>query len=363
MTPPPSASVSAPPPPVEKLSPLQQARKDRPAVPPAKAPAPKRSKLGKTSMHLTRRGHLYAGLLLVPWVFLYGVTGFLFNHPEVWSDQPTTSITNRLIKGTPLSELQRPAAMAAEVVAAINASGKDQYELLDADRISFGRGGLGASLIGSDGKAYSVSLGTSGTGSIRELAVGGLGGRGGGGRGGRGGFGESSTESAAAPFEVKSGLLLKASPFDRIEDGLSTVLSRLKMDGVRVSEVRVTPLSFQMESAGKKWQASYNPLIGSVTGQPVPEGAEGLAMSARSFLLRMHMAHGYPADDNPIRFVWAMIVDAMSLIMVFWGISGIVMWWQIKRTRVLGGICLLLSVASATYVGIGMHEMLANGVR
>ena len=31
-----------------------------------------------------RRIHLYAGLFLLPWVFLYGVTGAMFNHQELF---------------------------------------------------------------------------------------------------------------------------------------------------------------------------------------------------------------------------------------------------------------------------------------
>jgi hypothetical protein len=52
-------------------------------------------------------------------------------------------------------------------------------------------------------------------------------------------------------------------------------------------------------------------------------------------------------------------VDAMAFVMVFWGISGVFMWWQLKNTRVLGFFVLLLSAAAALALGFGMHEVLS----
>ncbi len=41
---------------------------------------------------------------------------------------------------------------------------------------------------------------------------------------------------------------------------------------------------------------------------------------------------------------------------MFWGFSGLLMWWQIKRTRRLGMIVLVLSLVVAIWVGVGMHN-------
>ena len=49
----------------------------------------------------------------------------------------------------------------------------------------------------------------------------------------------------------------------------------------------------------------------------------------------------------------------MSFVMVFWGVSGLFMWWQIKATRRWGFLVLLLSAAAATALGFGVHELLA----
>lgn len=399
------------------LSPLETVRAQRAAGPVAPPKLqPRRSAVAKSVLHLTRRGHLYAGLLLLPWVFLYGVTGFLFNHPEVWPDNPGTPITATHIAGTSLATLPAAGELAAQVVAAINEGRSETYSLVDPAKIQFGRGGIATvSLTSPDGKPLNLSLQSNGTGIIRAGAGRGPGpapavarapgnpreGEESSPRGGRGrrdsNIAEASTAPASAlaaltpepprarrrgprpegtaaglargvestdgertvPFAIASGLTLQTSPVDVIRQGLPAVLERAGLSGATIAAVRATPLSFTVEGGGKQWLATYNPEDGSVTGRDVAQPAEVAPLSFRRFLLRMHTAHGYPAEEVNFRWVWAIMVDATALVMVFWGISGLVMWWQIKRTRLLGSVCLLVSTVAATWIGIGMHTAIA----
>lgn len=376
---------------------------------------------------LLRRGHLYAGLLMLPWVFLYGITGLLFNHPTLFSDQTFLTFGQDETKGTPLEKVPTAAEVAAQVVAAINARGGEEYQLVSPENARFERGGLGASVIAGDGKPYSVILGADGmSGSVRGVAGGGRGGaqggsmpaakgkregresgeskgegrgemrggregesrgemrggregearggregegrgegrggRGGEGRGGRGGEGRGGREAGpAAPFEVREGLTLAQSPLNQLEKGLPLVLAKIGLDRAEVSEVRAAPLSFLMEGGGERWVVNYLLQSGTVTGRPADAATAG-ELSARRFLLGLHVAHGYPSTFNA-RWVWAVIVDVMSVIMVFWGVSGIVMWWQIKKTRRLGTIVMAVSIIAAAFVGVGMHGLMIVGGR
>jgi hypothetical protein len=76
----------------------------------------------------------------------------------------------------------------------------------------------------------------------------------------------------------------------------------------------------------------------------------------------MHTTHVYPNEQNT-KWYWTVIVDVMAFVMVFWGVSGIFMWWQIKATRKLGFIILVLSLIAATLLGVGMHDFLNSGAR
>ena len=90
-----------------------------------------------------------------------------------------------------------------------------------------------------------------------------------------------------------------------------------------------------------------SPLTGTVSGTPAESVPAPDELSTRRFLTRMHLAHGYPGGTNA-KWFWAVVVDAMAFVMVFWGASGLFMWWQLKGARLPGFAVLLCSAAAAT---------------
>ena len=74
------------------------------ASPPVTRPSAAESKRKKRMRHnatikLTRRLHLYFGLILVPFVLLYGVTAILFNHQTWFSSSTTEAADTSLFSG------------------------------------------------------------------------------------------------------------------------------------------------------------------------------------------------------------------------------------------------------------------------
>lgn len=47
---------------------------------------------------IIRRLHLYVGLFLLPWVFLYSITGAMFNHQELFGDVTAYDVPRQPIK-------------------------------------------------------------------------------------------------------------------------------------------------------------------------------------------------------------------------------------------------------------------------
>ncbi|WP_165073122.1 PepSY domain-containing protein [Paludisphaera rhizosphaerae] len=421
-----------------KVSPalaMARAAAERAAQAEAAAPEAKSRAWGRDALMVVRRSHLYAGLLLYPWVLLYGVTAFLFNHPGAFSDQTMIQFGRDQMKGTALEKLPAPVELASKVVAALNAKKEGaSYRLLKPEAARFERGGVSASVKGADGKFYTVSIDGDGNGGMIRLTPagaaveGGMGGpeakgaRRGGGRGGEGGFegrgeggmgrgrgeagaegrgGEGGTgrgrgeggaegrgrgeggrggeggfggrgrgeggpggrgaEGPPAPFAT-TGLSIDGLPLEEIREALPTVLARVGLTGATVADLRVAPLSFQMEAEGRPWLANWSQETGAVAGRSIDDPASQAELTTRRFLLRLHTIHGYPSEFGQ-RWIWALIVDCMAFLMVFWGLSGIIMWWQIKRTRRIGAIALSLSTAAAVWIGVGMHGYFVNGGR
>src|SRR5262249_7631250 len=73
----------------------------------------------RRGMHWIRRIHLYTGLFMFPWVLLYGITAFLFNHPAAFPDQQQICFGRAEVAGTPLENLPKAKELAEKVVQAL----------------------------------------------------------------------------------------------------------------------------------------------------------------------------------------------------------------------------------------------------
>jgi hypothetical protein len=313
-------------------------------------------------MHLVRRGHLYFGLFLVPWVLLYGVTGFLFNHPTAFADAPTASFGRDELIGTPFESPPAPVEVADRLVAVLNARANPpvEYRLVEPEKAKYTRE-FAFATVKTDDRELNVLIDVTGAGgtvrsrpqppaapSRAEKAPFAIG-------GGR----PSATAKGGGPRPVPPAAtpLVPEVPLPEwVKATVPVVLERTGFPSGEVTVTSVPDLTFQMADPQTVWTVTYNALTGTVTGRPTADAPPPEELSTRRFLTRLHLTHGFPSSPNA-RWFWAVIVDAMAFVMVFWGVSGLFMWWQIKATRKLGFLVLVLSLAAATALGFGMHEV------
>ena len=67
---------------------------------------------------------------------------------------------------------------------------------------------------------------------------------------------------------------------------------------------------------------------------------ERMERRSNAFLERFHRRRGY-ATGYRLDTSWAVTVDVVIVGMMFWAISGLWMWWEMKVTRALGALALL----------------------
>lgn len=314
-----------------------------------------RRPLSRRVVHQMRRLHLYVGLFLFPWAILYGVTAFLFNHPTAFSDVPMVNFGRSAGAGTPLESLPSPDEQAAAVVAALN------ERLKPATPYALGEGGAkyaGRDFLFATAKSGDRTFGLlydpiTATGTVRETTA-----------------PPAPPAPVPAPFALgkataprlptpvpADGLKLAGSLAERFQAAGPMILDRAGFPAGEVTVTSTPDLCFRVVAGGTTWTATYNPFTGTLTG--VPAGSEPPApdLSARRFLLRLHLNHGYPGAFN-VKWAWAVVVDAMAFALVFWGVSGLFMWTQIKATRTPGLVVLALSATAATTLAVAMHGVL-----
>jgi hypothetical protein len=287
------------------------------------------------ALKLLRRCHLFAGLFMTPWVFLYGVTGFLFNHPEAFSDRAVRTTDRLEIRGTALEGFPTGPALADRIVEALNRpAGTSTFRLVDRESATYSRT-LFVTATGR-GREHSVRFDPdTGAAFIRSTAL---------------------ADASGPPWTGGTTVRLEDAPRDRLSAGIPALLARLGIVADATALRNPPDLLCTVEQGGRSWRIAYNLQTGAISARPAEDPADRL--STRRFLTGMHLAFTYPSRLD-VRWFWAVAVDAMFVAMVFWGISGLLMWWQMKKLRGWGLATLIVSVAIATALGVGMHEMLA----
>ena len=299
---------------------------------------------------------------MLPWVLLYGFTALLFNHPT-YMKGVRTDIENFTLTETDRNHLPSAEEIARLAVVEANAH-PDQSQMITLSEqpgAIFQRQAFGS--LSSDEISVSVIIDLdSGKGYLRKR------------------YSESDEPEEGDQLPLEEGLkpALPTDPMAAIQNSVRPLLAEDDLDAQELSMRSLPDVEFDATVGGKPVklrfeQASSHRGRGSdpsnketdtaepkFNGELFLVGANPRDMTARSFLLRLHMAHGYPSQKNS-RWFWAIAVDLMFASMVFWGLSGVFMWWQIKRTRVIGFTLLGASAIVALWLAIGMHWQLANG--
>ncbi|MFT7668145.1 MAG: hypothetical protein ACI8X5_000832 [Planctomycetota bacterium] len=303
--------------------------------------APKRRLRRRAAVLKTvRRIHLYSGLFLLPWVLLYGVTAFLFNHPSALSKREVHDLGPEHFSESVFEKAVDPDALAGRVVAAL----REHWNAEERERMPAIGDPLAASLSGS--LYYSLQEENGERGPRRHTV--------------RMDWDACAAKAFSSPaeeraesahFAVERGLRIEEDPFEQGKQDVRKALSTIGIETTDPSYRAAPSLGFDILVDEKPWKAVYRFRDGSLSATPDDGTAESL--TARSFLTRLHVAHGYSPSQG-FEWVWALIVDLMALAMCLWGLSGIVMWWNMKKVRSVGAIVIGTSVVVAASLAIGM---------
>ncbi|MBK9385303.1 MAG: PepSY domain-containing protein [Planctomycetes bacterium] len=276
-----------------------------------------------------RRVHLYSGLALVPFVALYAVTAFLFNHPSAAAELELRTLSRADLEAHGRSPLPPPLVLAEQLLAAAGESGwalDPEGELRYRGRLALqGRDGEREHTLSFD-EANGAALWTQRPRATR---------------------GEPERRALELPAVREA-----------LASTTQAALHALRSAGEEPRDLRVRSapvLELGLVAGGEKRRASYDLAKGELVVHPA---GEERARSLRSFLLRLHTAHGYPAELGA-RTAWALLVDLMAAALVLWVASGLLMWWQMKLLRRAGLVALATGGIAALVLGERMWGLLA----
>lgn len=288
-------------------------------------PKPRKRARYSGLVKIFRRTHMYFGLVLVPFVLLYGLTAIFFNHPT-WMDGRADPVDNppALLEAHPGFPIE---ILAEEVRAAIEEQMEEPVEIVGEPEIT----GTFLFETREDGQRIRVRVNPS------NLA--------------------STTQVTDLPGEQEEERRFPKQIETTIGDRVDSLKSELESQTPLASpSIRIAPdIEFQARVGEEDWIVGYDLRNGQLSERRVGELRRDFTL--RSFLMRLHVSRGYP-DDVSVRSFWGGIVDVTALLMIFWAISGVVMWWQMKPLRNAGMLALGGGVLMAGMLAWGMYVAL-----
>ena len=286
---------------------------------------------------LLRRIHLYTGLFLLPWVLLYGITGAMFNHQELFPVPTFQSVDPAVVTDSGFGDFPAPEELARQVVETLQEAADESTITLREDHGAEFTNDL-VFEVHNGGDRQVVHLDPISQAS--KIAV--------------------HPPNDEAPERVLNDLhniTLDPDPHDLARSSANQILKESGFASSQsVKPLGWTKLNFLADVNGEPVRITYVLKDGHVDVEKYT-GEDG--MLPRHFFLRLHTSHGQSPHWNG-RSIWSLFVDGMAIAMVTWALTGLVMWWQIKRTRVIGSVVIVVSIVTASVMYISMMDFYAT---
>jgi len=278
-------------------------------------------------MRNVRRVHLYLGLLLMPWLLLFGVTAFSFNHPHLLRSLKGQPLTADVVRTATGFEGWNANAVADSIVLGLKKQTGNRLELVD-DSPRFSGWPIFASPAPGGKEVIILRLDQGGgVATLRE------------------------------DRQLDDPHPLGAETIDLPDYDLKTLAQQLtplhghlgiETNGPLRPHPKIQPeVRFRAtDKDGKLWNLKY--LLGTKKLEARP-AAESSSIPIAELLESLHKQHHYPPSFGPT-FLWAVFADLTALTLIFWAGSGLLMWWQMKKLRVAGLVFLFVAGVLALLV-------------
>ena len=279
------------------------------------------------TIKLTRRLHLYFGLILVPFVLLYGVTAILFNHQTWFSASTTEAADASLFSGI---TFQDPEAIADAITKELDEQSEFTIERVEGDAPTF----KGDMIVDLSRETERLRYRVNPKNMYATLQR------------------TPLEEDEEVPDAIENDSITPTET-DAIDELVAVMEEQHEHAKSRVRSI--PDIEFRVLADGEDVTLTCDLQSGKITQRRTLEPR--MDFNLRSFLLRLHKSRGYPSEAGT-RTGWAIIVDVTGALMIFWGLSGIIMWWQMKPLRNNGLLTMVLGIVLAGILGYGMFNLI-----
>lgn len=271
---------------------------------------------------------------MIPWVVLYAVTGWLFNHPTALSGD--AQLRQFSLDTLPKTQLSLPTAQAtAETVTqqlADQAPGA-MITLVDPESAQVQRRISAKATRGTDQARLSIDVGKA-QGALRISPI----------------------DEEQIPSALRGVEIVGIPGFDKAAFDASVALAagELGQPSEGWTVTGMPRLRFTLSVDGEHWRVTYQPKSGALDYERLATRE----VSVKRVLARLHMTHGYP-ERFGAAWLHTFIVDLVVACLMLWCITGALMWWQMRRFRRIGLVVIGSALAASLWVlGVVVPGML-----
>lgn len=294
----------------------------------------RRRRWGKISK-IIRRVHLYAGLIMLPWMAFFGVSGLLFNHPNLGETVSIYPVApGSLGNISPWS----PDEIAKTVHAQIEAHTQHSFAIVPSSTTIQGTAIFAAP---APNGRYTLLFDVEHSRGVVMH--------------------RRARESVDIPAFAGQIVDLGPHKVSTLESGASELLTDLKLDASQPLKAspRIAPkLRMQLaDEHGVIWNVECDLRDGRLSGRRADEWP---AVGMTQLLGKMHKTHHFPRHLGHV-WVWVLFEDLLGITMVIWALTGLWMWWSIKPTRRAGAVGLIIALALFGVIMMGTVQELLFG--
>ncbi|MDC8004001.1 PepSY domain-containing protein [Aureisphaera galaxeae] len=260
-----------------------------------------------------RRIHLYTGLFMIPYIFIFGLSGFLFNHP--------TALINRTSHSFKLENEESFAPLFPDIDAlALSVTDSLIFDGVitspDIKDIRYSSTMILRNF--NDVADYRINADIPSS-KVQLLTL--------------PDFAENITVARGSylfPSMLDSEALLTKAEELLVTQGITPGASRVQ---------RIPNLVFDLSDANKNYRVSYN----LTNGNYRIDDLDKRKFKINYLFTNLHEQHGYPVSGLSIRWLWVFFADTLAILMIVWAVSGLIMWFQMKRLLTIGTVLLAIS--------------------
>jgi len=306
-------------------------------------------------MKVVRRIHMFAGLFMLPWVLVYGVSALVFNHNSWFhpkknlravQTREVDDLPESVWHSGPIADVGTAESLAVSILKEMNESrtnAQPAWALAGDEEARFTRTLLLESASGGTNLLLQINFSEQSGALTRSVS---------------GSEAPKPRDGAETQrFSPKAARIFNGDWSKEVAQLLGQI-GATDAPELKPFRVKNAPeLVFTAESSGRRWDVRCNLQNGDVTAREAGQGA-GFVSRTAGFLTRLHKTRGYPNNpDVGVRWWWAVLVDATAFLMLFWGISGLAMWWQMRGQRKWGAVAMGACGVATWFIWTGMQSV------